>query len=162
MILFNWWLAGWLILALLMVVGGVFGLRLARKVPVPLLRVIVRIAASGSALLGLLVTLLLWAGSGCSGHSAPIYSPSRSMAVRIENLDEGATGGSTQVELYWAHGLRSKTVYSGEWASVEPSDIHWEGNSRLTIQIRDASSDYSSRCASAGGVKVECSPRPLR
>jgi hypothetical protein len=162
MIFFYWWLVGWLFLCLAMVAAGVYGLRRVPKIEGWFWRVVVGIASVGSALLGSLVLLILWAGSGCRSHAAPIYSPSGKMAVRIETADEGATGGETWVELYWAHGLSNKEVYSGGWASVEQADIRWKSDSKLIIQIRDAQSDYASHCASGGGVKVECSPRPIR
>lgn len=106
--------------------------------------------------------VLLAAGSGCTSRSAPIYSPSRSMALRIVDADEGATGGSTSVDLFWAHGFRQQTVYMGGWKSVEPSSIEWKSDTELTIRygggyIADAYHGYS--CTSAPAVKVRCSPR---
>lgn len=106
--------------------------------------------------------VLLAAGLGCISRSAPIYSPSRSMALRIVDVDGGATGGSTSVDLFWAHGFTQQTVYMGGWKSVEPSSIEWKSDTELTVHygggyIADAYHGYS--CTSTAAVKVRCSPR---
>jgi uncharacterized membrane protein len=81
------------------------------------------------------------------------------MAARIENADEGATGGSTDVELFWTHGFKEKTIYQGGWKSVEPADIQWMSNTEVAIRYNSGYSADSYKCASATTVKVTCLPR---
>jgi hypothetical protein len=159
MLIFNWWITGEWIVALTMVLLAIFGLRFAGKLRALALRVVVRIASVALGLVGSLLALLLFAVSGCESHSAPIYSPSGTMAARIENADEGATGGQTLVELYWAHGFERETVYDGGWKSVEPSDIKWTNDSELKILYSGGYAADSFQCKSTAGVKVSCLPR---
>ena len=56
------------------------------------------------------------------------------MAVRVSDIDQGATGGVTSVELYWAGGFREENLYSGGWKSVEPSDILWKSDTEVLIR----------------------------
>ena len=161
---FDWWIVGELILALLVVAGGVFGYRKARKLQQRIARFSVRlitlpIAGAGSLLAILLLSVMIFSKMlGCEKDSAPLYSPSRNLAARVENADEGATGGETYVVLYWAHGLRSETVYCGPWASVEPKDIRWVSNSELAIQYSySLSGNDGYYCKSPSSVRVDCS-----
>jgi hypothetical protein len=105
-----------------------------------------------------LVVLLFITGRNGVSHSVPIYSPSGKMAARIEDVDEGATGGSTSVELYWASGFREQTVYEGAWKSVHSSDIQWKSNTELAIYY---STEYNSKyqCVQGTVVKVSCIAR---
>ena len=140
MVFINWWTVGEIILALLMIATGVFGFRKARRLHQPFARFGVRLVSVPLAGVGTLFALLLLSLTiltrmwGCEKDSAPIYSPSGDLAARVENSDEGATGGETYVVLYWAHGLRTKTVYFGPSASVEPKDVRWVSDSTLAIQ----------------------------
>ena len=81
------------------------------------------------------------------------------MALRIENADEGATGGSSSVVLFWAHGLRQETVYWGPIGTVEPVDIHWISDSSLSIHYSSGFSDDGYHCSTVRNVHVDCSPR---
>jgi hypothetical protein len=117
---------------------SVWGLRYARKLSRVTSRIGLRLICIPIGALASLFVLLLVAGSGCTGHSSPIYSPSKKMAVRITDFDEGATGGATSVDLYWANGFREKSLYSGGWKSVEPSDVQWKSDTELLIRY-DAS-----------------------
>jgi len=163
MMFFNWWVVGEAILALLMIGAGVGGFRKARRLPQRLARIGVRLISVPLAGVGTLLALLLFSATilvrmlGCQSNSAPIYSPSRDLVARVENSDEGATGGETYVVLYWAHGLRNKTVYFGPWASVEPNDVRWLSDSKLAIQYSYTVSGDGYFCKSTPNVSVTCS-----
>jgi hypothetical protein len=81
------------------------------------------------------------------------------MAVQIDNADEGATGGETSVELFWAHGLGQKTVFEGPLGSVEAADIQWEGDSKLSIHFIGSPYKDAYHCATPTVIQVDCSPR---
>jgi len=159
MVLVDWWFPGVLSAALIMIALAVYGLKAAARIAARFKRVAVQLVCAFVALFGSLAAILLLAASGCRNHSAPIYSPSRSAAARIENADEGATGGSTSVELFWAHGFREQTVYFGLEQSVEPSDIQWISDSELKIHHSGDYAADSHICKSTARVKVSCLPR---
>lgn len=95
---------------------------------------------------------------GCLSYSAPVYSPDHSQAVRVRTDDEGATGGNSQVELFWNRGLSSKDVYQGGWKSVDVKDLEWEDSSTLNI-----THDTTMRlCESSGRVQVNCVERGVQ
>ncbi len=152
----GWQFAGVLSLALLMLVLSILGFRRARKMRRQLLRIVVQLLCVPLGILGSLATLLLLAGSGCESHSAIFRSPSGTVAARIDDSDEGALGGSTTVELFTALGLRRQTVFLGEWKSVQPGDIHWENDLKLTVSYRG----QPNYCKSTTVVKVNCIQRP--
>jgi hypothetical protein len=160
MVFINWWTAGLTAIALLMIAAGAVGLRKAGGLRDRAARIGIRTvsfpAAALGALLGLLL-LLTWA-SGCETFSAPIYSPSGRAAVRIYDIDGGATDGDTGVEVRWAKGFRQAGVFSGPWKSVEPADVRWIGNSELRIAYR-ALTGYKYSCRSTSAVKVLCTPK---
>jgi len=160
MVFLNWWTVGLTMVALLMVASGAVGLGKAgglryRAARVGVRTVSIPVAGLG-ALLGLLL-LLTWA-SGCETTSAPIYSPSGRAAVRIYDIDGGATDGDTGVEIRWARGFRQANVFSGPWKSVEPADVRWVGDSELRIAYR-ALTGYEYYCRSTPTVKVVCTPK---
>lgn len=97
--------------------------------------------------------------SGCENKSAPIYSPSERFSVRIYDVDEGAAGGDTSVELFWAKGSSQSQVFAGPWKAVEPADIHWIGDSELRINYRASIPADSYKCISTAVVKVACAPK---
>ena len=148
-----------------MIAAGVFGFRKASKLPQRFARFGVRLVSVPLAGLGTLFALLLLSVTiltrmwGCEKDSAPIYSPSGDLAARVENSDEGATGGETYVVLYWAHGFRTETVYFGPSASIEPKDVRWLSDSMLAIQYAYTVSGDGYYCKSAGNVSVICSLR---
>jgi hypothetical protein len=160
MLTFSWWIVGEWSAAVTMILVAVVGLRLARKLPGLAFRILARIASAVLGLVGSLLASLMLAFSGCRSHSEPIYSNSGTMAVRIDNADEGATGGETSVELFWAHWLGQKTVFVGPLGSVEATDIQWEGDSKLSIHYMDSFSGNSYHCVTQAVISVTCSPRP--
>lgn len=159
MLFINWWLVGEFTLALLMIAGGVIGLRKARNQPVRLARVAIRLVCVPLMGLGTLAGLLLFliTVSGCERSSAPIYSPSGRIAVRVYNLDGGATDGSTSVDMFWAKGFRRTNIFTGPWGAVEPSDIHWISDSEMTISTDVTAHQYY--CGSTAVVKIICTPK---
>ncbi|MGP8270028.1 MAG: hypothetical protein ACLQLH_08175 [Terracidiphilus sp.] len=165
MMFFDLWIVGEIILALLMIAAGVFGFKKARKLHHRFARFGLRLvsmplAGVGTVFALLLISILIFSRMwGCEKDSAPIYSPSGDLAVRVENTDEGALGGETYVVLYWAHGIRIETVYFGPWASVEPKDVRWVSDSELAIQYAYTFSGDGYYCKSLRNVSVTCSLR---
>ena len=158
MLFFDWWIVAVVLLAVIFLLAGVCGLRYASRISSRLLRLGISLAGVGSILLSSLFGLLSFPISGCRSNSAPIYSPSRTMAVRIESADEGATGGSSSVVLFRTHGLRQTTIYFGPIGSVETTDIHWIGNSELSIHYLSGFPSDEYRFATLPGVSVSYSP----
>jgi hypothetical protein len=159
MLFVDWFFVMLLVAGVIIVAASIFGIRSAAKMRTRTRRVLMLVICVPIGAIASLSLLLMVAGSGCVTHSSAIYSPSGKVAARVENADEGATGGSTAVELFWAHGFKEKTVYQGGWKSVEPSDIQWISNTQLTIHYSSGYSPDSYNCASAGVVKVTCLPR---
>jgi hypothetical protein len=159
MLLIDWWFFVALTVGAIIVFTSIYGFRLTKKIANRPLRFAVRLICVPLGAITSLLMLLLTAASGSVSHSPPIYSPSGNLAARIENADEGATGGSTSVELYWAHGFEKKDVYLGGWKSVEPSDIQWVGNTELTIRYASGYNADTLHCTSTASVKVSCIPK---
>lgn len=145
-------------IVLALFVTCIYGFAYAKKLRSKAMRIAIRVLTVPLGAIASLAALLLLAGSGCVSHSTPIYSPSGKMAARIEDADEGATGGETSVELYWAHGFREQTIYEGEWKSVQQSDIKWNSDSGLVIHY---SAEYNTdhHCYPVDVAKVICLPK---
>ncbi len=136
---------------------SVWMIRRATRLRGRFVRWIAVLLGMGIAGVSSLFGLLMVAGTGCESHSAPMYSPSRRVAARIETVDEGALGGATSVDLYWAYGFRSKAVYSGEWRSVEPGDVIWKSDSELVIHYGGRGfSTGPYLCSSTKSIAVKC------
>ena len=161
MVFINWWVVSETTLALLMMAAGVIGFTKASKVPQRLARFGIRLVSLPLAGIGTLFVLLLLLAtvSGCESASAPIYSPSGRIATRIYNLDGGALGGNTYVEVFWARGFRQAQVFGGPWKAVEPSDVHWTGDSEMRIDYRADSPADAYYCRSTAVVKIVCAPK---
>jgi len=123
------------------------------RMSVRLLSVLVMVLAST-------VTLVL-VGCGTITRSAPIYSPDHQKAIRITNVDWGAVGGDTSVELYSHYGLISEKVFTGEFAAVGPKDIRWVSNSEVSIRYFGSLTKAAETCNQAHSVKVNCVLMPL-
>jgi hypothetical protein len=152
MFFLNWWRFGAVVVALLIAGFSIYGFAGAAKISGRWLRIGVRSLCLLLGAIGSLAGVLLLAASGCVSYSAPIYSPSGKLAVRVESDDEGATGGNTTVQLYWAHGFRTSTIFWGDWQAVRPTQVRWINDSELRISY--TSQFYT--CDNAAGVKVEC------
>ena len=161
MLFVNWWLVGETTLAVLMIAAGAIGFRKVKKLPLSITRFGVRLVCVPIAATGILLGLLLLVTrlSGCESVSSPIYSPSRRVAARVYDYDEGATGGGTQVKLFWAQGLRQANVFAGPWKAVEPQDVYWISDSELMLSYRaDAPSDQYA-CKGTSAVHLVCVPK---
>src|SRR5579863_2773475 len=122
MLLVDWWFPEALVSAVILVAFAIWGLKNEEEVRMRFMRVGVCVIYVLGAELATLAVILLLAWSGAASHSAAVYSPSGKFAVRVENAGEGANGGRTAVELFWAHGFMRKIIYRGYGKSVEPSD----------------------------------------
>jgi len=125
---------------------------------IPVIAIAIPIGLVGSLFLSLFVLSELL---GCETDSTPIYSPSHKAAVRLEDWDAGATGGSTDVRVYEEHGLWVDTVLSGEWKFVQAEDVRWLDDSHLLIRYEHYG-DYneSKDCHSTGDIQVQCVAKP--
>ena len=145
-----------------MVALGAFGLWAVRnKVGGPGQRVIlsfIRTICVLTVMLGASSLLLAWSLIATSHvYSAPIYSPNRRMAVRVDDYNAGGFGGAyDNVELFTAYGFRSEIVFSGGWQSIDSSSLRWKSDTELEI-LTHGSAAYD--CTSTVNVKVHCSPR---
>lgn len=153
MLFVEWWILRRLFVGLLMVAVGTLGLWAIRKkgwrvrIPVQFLSALVGLCGASSLL------LMWWAISTSHVYSAPVYSPNRKMAVRIDDYNAGAFGGAyDSVELFTAHGISSNVVFSGEWQSVETANLRWKSDSELEISYQGT----AALCASTARVKVGC------
>lgn len=159
MIAIDWSFVGTLIAEILITGAGIYFFSKATKIRILLLRIIAVAISLLVSLVGSLVFAASLAASGCSAYSPMIYSPSGKIAARTNDYDAGAVGGDTSVTLHWAHGLRSQTVYAGEWKSVLPSEIKWVSDSELIIRYDAGYGPLNSPCSSTSQVKVNCVPR---
>jgi hypothetical protein len=153
MLLIDLWFPEALGSAVILAALAIWGLKNEVKARMRFIRVGERVLCVLVAELATLAVILLLASSGCASHSAAIYSPSGNFAARVENAG-GAIGGSTAVELFWAHGFMRKIIYVGSWKSVEPSDVEWAGSSELKIRY---SAGSLIDCTSIAQVEVTCS-----
>jgi len=153
MIFIEWWIVARLFSLALLVAVGILGLWAVRKktwgtrVPVQLVSAVV--ALMGTALF----LFVLWGFH--TGHifSAPVYSPNRRMAVRIDDYSAGGLGGSyNSVELFMTHGLRSEVVFAGESNSVEPASLNWKNDGELEISYQGR----SGSCVNTAQFTVRC------
>ncbi len=158
MLFMEWFRFGAIAIGLALLAASIFGFAYARKLRNKAMRIVIRVISVPIGAIASLVVLLLIAGSGCVSHSVPVYSPSGKLAARIEDADEGAMGGETSVELFWAHGFRKQTIYQGEWKSVQQSDIQWNSDTDLVIHY-SAAYNPDFRCYTVDIAKVSCSPR---
>ncbi len=77
------------------------------------------------------------------------------MAVKLGTSDAGAVGGDTWVTLFASHGFDSHLIYTGNWGSVDPKNVHWVNDSELEILY-----DYGMyTCRSVPPVIVRCVAR---
>ena len=141
-------------MAILLLIASCFGWWLVRNKRRSI-RLLVIILSSPVAILAGLFLALQFLALGCRSYSSPVYSPDHSQAVRVRTDDEGATGGSSQVELFWNHGFSSEDVYSGGWKSVDVKNVEWEINS--TLKLTHYSTMYL--CEISRRVKVSCQQR---
>ena len=123
-----------------------------------LVRLPVRFGAVVLVVFGLVAGLFFGLGSLSNSNSAPIYSPDHKHAIRVEDLDYGATGGDTLVLLYSAHGFLMDVIFSGEWKVVEAKDVQWFGNTAARIKYR--ASPFKASCQGARGISVRCEQVP--
>jgi hypothetical protein len=154
MVFIEWWLVcrfailfGVLILACI----SIWLVRRRRR----LVRIVVAVIGSPIAVLAALLLGLQALPLGCLSYSAPIYTPDHTKAARVRTDDEGATGGNSQVEIFWNHGFSAEDVYWGEWRSVDGPDIRWISNNSVEIIHDDPMYD----CHSTPNIAVRCIPR---
>jgi hypothetical protein len=162
MLFIEWWILRRIWLGLFMVALGAFGLWAVRnKVGGPRQRVLLSFARTICVLIGMLgassLLLVWWVISTSHVYSAPIYSPNRRMAARVDDYNAGGFGGAyDNVELFTGYGFRSEIVFSGGWNSIDSSSLRWKSDTELDILTR-GSAAYD--CASTVNVKVRCSPK---
>jgi hypothetical protein len=155
MLLANWWFSGLLSVALIMIALAIYGLEVAPRIPHLLVRVGVRIVCASVALLASLIAILFVAASGVREPLGPNLLALKGCCGPNRKCRRGATGGETSVELFWAHGFQTQTVYDGEWKTVEPSDIRWTSDTELTIHYSGIMG-YNHHYESTARVTVSC------
>lgn len=119
-------------------------------------RVLAAVSVMG---LSCLSFLLFGCGMLMNTSSNPIFSPDHRYAIRLTDSDQGATGGSTSVEVFWSHGLRSETIFTGREKQVEAKDIRWLNNSTILLPYYLPTGAYPPEtCKGFSEVKVSCVP----
>jgi hypothetical protein len=133
------------------------GVRLARlgfKVPTRIFSVL--LCMCGGCLLFLYGCMSTFSSTE---HSSAIYSPDHRKAMRIENWDAGALGGSTSVVLYSHFGVITKTIFSGEYYQADKSSVQWLNNSEILIRYDSSyGTSTSPFCEGSRSVAVRCEP----
>lgn len=137
-----------------------FGIWLFRTVRTKraIIRISVRTLSVVLIALNSLAVCIIGCGALLTTISAPIYSPDRGHALRVEDHDEGAVGGETNVDLYSKFGMHQDTIFSSEWRSAEPKDISWLNDHEILIQYH--APVLPNTCASAQNVTVHCQRAP--
>lgn len=151
MVFIEWWIIQRFLFIVLATAIALFAFWKVEKRSLPA-KIAVRVLSTPVVILGILVLPLQWSALGGLSYSAPVFSPDRSRAARIRTADYGATGGESAVELFSLHGFRSDDVFYGAWKSVDLADLHWTGNSSLTIVYRGE----LESCAGTRSVRVTC------
>jgi hypothetical protein len=134
---------------------GIFGVYVVKGRDAPI-RVPVRIGSIALTSIGLLALCLGGCGKllSVASASAPIYSPDRKRALRVETHDEGATGGGTEVYLYSNLGLRRERITEAGFKQVEPRNVAWLKNNE--VLIRYLATYQPPVCSSTRDVAVRC------
>lgn len=152
MLFVEWWLVGRICVAVLLIALPVLSIWLVRNNRWPV-RIPVQVVSALVVLCVLFLLTILLALPSPHAYSVPVYSPSRSMAARIDNYDLGPLGGAyDSIEVFALHGLASDVVYSGEFKSVTAEDLMWKSNSELEIYYDGPTCD----CRSTRRVSVRC------
>lgn len=140
---------------LLLIFSSIWAFRLVRTKHL-LVRIPVRILSLAVFGLASLMTLSIVSCEFSNTRSTPIYSPDHRRALRIYDYDAGATGGGTEVLLFSDYGLRSETVFDGNWKAAEPKGVHWVNDHEVEILYEPS---YSPpRCMSIEYVTIRCQP----
>jgi len=152
LVFIGWWLLMRVCAIVLSVAAGAYGIWVVHGKRW-LLRLPVRLLSLLLVLLGASDAIFVWAFPNPNSYSAPIYSPNRKMAVRVHEYDASGFGGAdTSAELFWAHGLKSKSVFFGEYRSVDAAHVRWKSDSELEVSYRGT----AFSCTSAFNVSVRC------
>src|SRR5580658_3436372 len=149
MFFIEWWLVRRLLIGALVSIGAAaifFGVRRNQNPP----GMVARSIAAPAGVLALLFVLLNIGAAGCQSYSNPIYSPDHQSAVRIRVANIGGPGGSTDVELFTAHGFKTDSIFRGGWNAVEANDVRWVSDSELLVRY----SGMMFGCDSTDDVKV--------
>jgi len=151
MLFIEWWAVRLFFIGLVMVAVATFSFWFVGKKGW-LVRLPIRLVAGLCGAAGLWV---IWSlASSSHVYSVPIYSPNQKMAVRIDHYNPGEIGGPTydSVQLFSAHGFNSTVVFSGQWESVETSNLRWKSESELEIYYKGT----ADVCKSTFHVGVRC------
>jgi hypothetical protein len=160
----GWWNLELLAICLLMTTGGIVMFRFVRdkgrRIRIPVRFFAVIFAVSG--MLSLLLFLFFSDFPNPNTYSSPIYSPIRKMAARIRDYNLSGFGGAdSSVELFAAHGFRSKMVYFGEFKSID--DVRWLDDQRLKVRYHTYPEDRQPTCVSlVFGVDIVCQRSEIR
>lgn len=144
----------WNCVPVLMIASAGFGMWTVRskrwQIRVPVRLICLLLALSGAS-----VAVFVWGFPNPNSYSQPAYSPNRNMAVRVYEYNASGFGGAdSSVELFAAHGLKSKVVFRGEYGSVDIANVRWKSDSQLEVLYHGT----VLNCAGAFDVGVSCIP----
>jgi hypothetical protein len=142
------------IIVLMLTVGG-SGIWLVRTKRWPI-RLPVRLLSLLLVLVGAFGALFFLGFPNPNSYSAAVYSPNRQMAARVYEYNASGFGGAnSSVELFVAHGLKSRVVFFGEYGSVEIANVRWKSDSELEVSYHGT----AYNCTPAFNVKIRCTPQ---
>jgi hypothetical protein len=152
MLFVEWWIVGWRCVGLLLVAVGTFSFWFVRLKRWPV-RLPVWFFSALAAVSGAMVLSVALGFPNPHNYSVPVYSPSGKMAARIDDWNLSGFGGAgSSDQIFTAHGLKSGVVFSGEFRSVNASNLRWQTDSQLEISY----GGRVDRCKSAFQVTARC------
>ena len=90
--------------------------------------------------MGNILFLVMMGNIGTKTVVQTLPSPDGTYEARVIDVDEGALGGSTIVEVERNGWLaRPKRIYLGEWGEYETMEIYWKNDDCLVINGKEYS-----------------------
>jgi hypothetical protein len=151
-VLIEWWLVRLSCMIVLMLTTGACGIWLVRTKRWPI-RLPVRLLSSLLVLAGVVGAVFFLGFPNPNSYSVPVYSPNGKMAARVCEYNASGFGAAdSSVELFTAHGFKSRLVFFGEYRSVEIENVRWTSDSELEVAYHGT----VYNCTGAFDVKVRC------
>src|ERR1035437_6087470 len=95
----DWRVALMCMTALAVLIGSIWGFRKAERAEVPA-RVLARLFSGPFAAMSTLLLIMMGCNELEPTHTAPLYSPNGTQALRSDDFDAGALGGWTAIILH--------------------------------------------------------------
>lgn len=105
--------------------------------------ILIAIAACGLAIFlvlnaGNICFLIMMANMGSKTVVQTLPSPEGGYEARVIDVDQGALGGDTVVEVQKVGSLtKAKQIYIGEWGEFKTMEIYWKSEHILVINGKE-------------------------